>query len=209
MYIFSPRLRLISIFVLLYFTTFSIWAVLTQNYEFMLYEAQMIIMMALIIYMDKRCTFSGSVLWALALWGFLHLAGGLVPIPDSIADMKEASPTDTVQVLYNMRLSPYLPRYDNFIHAFGFGTCAVLAKQALSAHLGRTIPMNLPMGAAVFLIALGLGCINELIEFTAVLLIPDTNVGGYKNTGWDLVSNAVGAGLAIIAMKLSLFEKKA
>ena len=27
----------------------------------------------------------------------------------------------------------------------------------------------------------------------ATLLIPETNVGGYRNTGWDLVSNLIGA----------------
>ena len=32
-----------------------------------------------------------------------------------------------------------------------------------------------------------------MIEFTATLLLPNTNVGGYVNTGWDLVSNLVGA----------------
>ena len=168
----------------------------------MLYEAQMVVMMALIVYMDKRVQFSRLVLWALGIWGFLHLAGGLIPIPDNIADLDDGDPTDAVQVLYNMRISPYLPRYDQMIHAFGFGTCAILAREALQAHLARPVPINLAMGAVVFLIALGLGAVNELIEFAAVMLIPDTNVGGYINTGWDLVSNSVGAGLALIFMKL-------
>ena len=40
--------------------------------------------------------------------------------------------------------------------------------------------------------SLGFGALNEIVEFTAVLLVPETNVGGYMNTGWDLVSNFVG-----------------
>ena len=40
---------------------------------------------------------------------------------------------------------------------------------------------------------MGLGAMNELIEFAATLLVPETNVGGYVNTGWDLVANFVGA----------------
>ena len=35
-----------------------------------------------------------------------------------------------------------------------------------------------------------------MIEFAATLLLPKTNVGGYVNTGWDLVCNLIGAVLA-------------
>jgi len=50
---------------------------------------------------------------------------------------------------------------------------------------------------------MGLGAMNELIEFAATLLVPETNVGGYVNTGWDLVSNFVGAtaAAAVIAYR--------
>ena len=41
-----------------------------------------------------------------------------------------------------------------------------------------------------------LGALNEVVEFVAVLLIPNTNVGGYINTSWDLVANLVGCGVA-------------
>ncbi len=43
---------------------------------------------------------------------------------------------------------------------------------------------------------MGLGALNEVIEFAATLLIPETNVWGYRNTGWDLVANLVGATVA-------------
>ncbi|MDP7069685.1 MAG: hypothetical protein QF815_04090, partial [Candidatus Peribacteraceae bacterium] len=42
----------------------------------------------------------------------------------------------------------------------------------------------------------GLGAFNELIEFVVVLVIPSTNVGGYLNTGWDLVANLAGSVIA-------------
>ena len=44
--------------------------------------------------------------------------------------------------------------------------------------------------------------LNEIVEFVATLLVPDTNVGGYRNTGWDLVANLVGATLAVLAIAL-------
>jgi hypothetical protein len=46
---------------------------------------------------------------------------------------------------------------------------------------------------------MGLGAVNEIIEFVAVLSVPDTNVGGYLNTALDLIFNALGA---IVAMLL-------
>ena len=39
---------------------------------------------------------------------------------------------------------------------------------------------------------MGFGGLNEVIEFFLTLTLPETNIGGYINTGWDLVSNLVG-----------------
>jgi hypothetical protein len=44
-----------------------------------------------------------------------------------------------------------------------------------------------------FFAAMGFGALNELIEFLAVLSVPETGVGGYYNTGLDIVANALGA----------------
>jgi len=41
-----------------------------------------------------------------------------------------------------------------------------------------------------------------VIEFFATLLVPETNVGGYVNTGWDLVANMAGGLVAAIAVRL-------
>jgi hypothetical protein len=35
-----------------------------------------------------------------------------------------------------------------------------------------------------------------LVEFAATLLVPETNVGGYLNTGWDLAANLFGTTVA-------------
>lgn len=36
----------------------------------------------------------------------------------------------------------------------------------------------------------------------AVLIMPETGVGGYVNTGWDLVANTVGATMAAVVIWL-------
>ena len=37
-----------------------------------------------------------------------------------------------------------------------------------------------------------LGALNELVEFLISQNVPGTKIGGYENTGWDLVANLVG-----------------
>jgi hypothetical protein len=49
---------------------------------------------------------------------------------------------------------------------------------------------------------MGFGALNEVIEFIAVLTLPNTNVGGYENTGWDLVANLVGTIIAALVIRL-------
>lgn len=39
---------------------------------------------------------------------------------------------------------------------------------------------------------MGFGALNEVVEFIATITLPSTNVGGYVNTGWDLVFNLFG-----------------
>jgi hypothetical protein len=40
---------------------------------------------------------------------------------------------------------------------------------------------------------MGLGALNEIVEFIAVLTLPETGVGGYVNTSLDLTANTIGA----------------
>ncbi len=49
---------------------------------------------------------------------------------------------------------------------------------------------------------MGLGAVNEIIEFIAVVVFPNTNVGGYVNTALDLVFNAAGAITAMVLVHL-------
>ena len=196
MKIFTPRLRALSIFVIAYMTIFLVTAIAIKNTEFIFYQVTMSIMIAIVLYMDKRCQFSPLVLWGLVSWGFIHLAGGLLPIPESWTILDATNP-----VLYDLKPASFLPKYDQIVHAFGFGICLIAAHEALQAHLKQALPLNFPIGATLLLIAMGLGAANEMIEFIAVISIPNTNVGGYENTGWDLVSNSVGAFLSLMFLK--------
>ncbi len=49
---------------------------------------------------------------------------------------------------------------------------------------------------AVWLAGMGIGALNEVAEFIATVVLPETNVGGYRNTGGDLITNLLGAAVA-------------
>jgi len=57
---------------------------------------------------------------------------------------------------------------------------------------------------------MGFGAANEVVEFAATLMLPGTNVGGYENTGWDLVANLVGClvAAAVISVRQVVLEER-
>ncbi|MBW3542003.1 MAG: hypothetical protein KY476_17170, partial [Planctomycetes bacterium] len=93
------------------------------------------------------------------------------------------------------------------VHAWGFGVTTFVCWQSLRSALryrSNTGTIE-PTGGLVVLCAaaaVGFGALNEIIEFAATLLLPETNVGGYLNTGWDLVANLTGATVAAVLIRV-------
>lgn len=172
-------------------------AVWTHNSEFVFYSVVMVVQAALVVLTHRRCALTQRVLWGLSLWGLAHMVGGLVPIPDSW-------PTNgPIRVVYSWWIIPNRLKFDQVVHAFGFGVMTFVCWEGLSAlvrHLQPTRPWYPTFGTLLLCVAAstGFGALNEVIEFAATLLVPETNVGGYVNTGWDLVSNLVGATVAAV-----------
>lgn len=195
---FSPRRPLplpLIVFVLLYMLVCSALALRQGNTEFLMYAVVMVLFIVGTLALHLRVRFSPGVLWLLAIWGLLHMAGGTVPVDPQYTDAWRAA-TDPAQrpdaaVLYSLRLHPDLPKYDQIVHTFGFFSATLACFQALVALLGAQRTLATAVAAA--LMGIGLSALNEVIEFIAVLTVPETNVGGYINTGWDLVSNTIGA----------------
>lgn len=165
-----------------------IGVLLTRNTEFAFYLVSLLVIIAVVLWLHRRIVFSTPVLVALSIWSLAHLAGGLVPIPESWPHDGETA------VLYSLWLIPDWLKYDNPVHAFGFGTCVAICHQGLRSVIGKTANH----GGLIFLClvaACGLGSLNEIIEFAATQISPETNVGGYVNTCLDLVANLVGASI--------------
>ena len=72
------------------------------NREFLIYLGVMAVLIASVTVVHRRVNFHPLVLWGLSLWGLLHLAGGLVPVPESWP-IEGRTP-----VLYNLWLIPGL-----------------------------------------------------------------------------------------------------
>ena len=182
----------VALFTAVYVLAFTGWFLISGNYEFVVYVITMLILITLIGRSLRSARYPISMLWALSVWGLLHMAGGGVPVGAS--------------VLYSAQIFPITPatgemrliKYDQVVHAYGFGVTAWVLWHLLLRHFpilkGTTTSLVYPA-----LAAMGLGAVNEIIEFIAVLSVPDTNVGGYLNTALDLVFNALGA---IIAMSI-------
>lgn len=191
----NPRdLLAVGGFTLAYLAAATIGAWQTGNREFVFYIVVMALLLGAVVALHRRVRFTTPLLWALSLWGALHMAGGLVPVPESW-------PIDgPIRVLYSLWLIPGRLKYDQVVHAMGFAITTWACWQALSASLAEATGQ--PRGAIrprVGWLALcaaagqGFGAMNEVVEFAATKLVPETNVGGYDNTGWDLVANMTGS----------------
>ena len=131
---------------------------------------------------DAKVHFSQLVLLGLALWGFGHLAGGLVPL-------------DGDRILYNATFLRW-GHFDNVVHAVGFGTAGIGVWEATRTWLPAAPGHRFGTALIVCLFGQGVGAFNEVVEFGASHLLAATNVGGYENTGRDLVANLIGTAFA-------------
>lgn len=188
--------RGLMVFTAAYLSVAVAGAIQTGNKEFVFYIVVMVVLIGAIGLVHRRVGLSSGLLWALSVWGLLHMAGGLVSLPLHWP----FNPPNAV--LYSLWLIPNLLKYDQVVHAYGFGVTTWLCWQALrSAALaddgGRLRP-TLGVLTVCAAAGMGFGAFNEVIEFIATLTMPNTNVGGYVNTGWDLVANMVGTIVAAL-----------
>jgi uncharacterized membrane protein YjdF len=183
-------------FTLAYMSAAVYGVIATGNREFVFYLIIMLVLIGLVWSIHRRIQLTMGMLWALSIWGLLHMAGGLVKVPLSWP----YEPPNAV--LYSLWLIPHYLKYDQLVHAFGFGVTTWICWHGWRAIAGSTLRPTFGVLTLCVAAGMGFGAANEIIEFIAVLSIPNTNVGGYVNTGWDLISNATGAIIAAILIRL-------
>ena len=186
----------ILLFNFFYISVFIFYYVTRHNFEFLLYIGVLILFFVLIFLTLPKSKFSPAILWGLSIWGLLHMAGGGVAVGEG--------------VLYDVILLPLISRgelvilrYDQAVHCFGFGVTTVVGFHLLSPYLHAKTNWGV-----IYLIlvgfGMGMGALNEIVEFLATVSMPDTGVGGYVNTALDLVFNFLGSLIAVLLIHFRL-----
>jgi len=204
----SPKILFVVLFNTTYLTAAVFSAASRANYEFILYIGVVVVAILVVMRFYARYGLSITLLWLLSFWGFLHMAGGLVNVPLHWPTGGES------KALYNLWIIEQRLKFDQLVHAYGFGVTVWLIWQVLQKTLAgkfnRPFQDIRPTAGLLFLCAIGsmgLGALNEIVEFIAMILVPETNVGGYLNTALDLVANLAGAFIAAILIHISSNRK--
>jgi len=138
----------------------------------------------MIIY-RKKLHFPVYILFFFILCGFLHLAGGNFYFNGTR--------------LYDIFLINHLLRFDNLMHFFGSFIYSFLIYNFLRPHLDLKVKQNpFFLSTIIILVAVGIGSLNESLEFSAASMGFAPGVGGCINTSLDLIYNTIGAVIASI-----------
>lgn len=181
----------ILIFTLFYLVIFLFVFFKRANYEFVMYVFVVLFFFALIIFTNKKINYPNFVLWGLSLWGLLHMCGGGILLGSEKMRLYGL-------MLINLSTEYSIFRYDQFVHIVGFFVATLVMFVILKPVLKKDFDNWASVSIIIIMAGLGVGALNELIEFLAVVLIPETGVGGFVNTSMDLVADLVGAILAMI-----------
>ena len=166
------------------------WA--RQNYEFIGYMVVVGGAIVAVVLTLKRVPYTLDCLIGMTIWAAMHMAGGGILLPQS-------------GCLYNVMIWPiseHVFRYDQLVHIWGFGSATLLMHCLLVGHLRRPLSGKVGLGIVLVMAGLGMGALNEIIEFMATLAVPDNGVGGYMNTALDMCANLIGAVLGVVYLGL-------
>ncbi len=185
--------KFIVYFTLGYVILFSINQLVNKNVEFIYYTGVLLLSFGVILTIHRRMHFYPIVLICLSVLGLMHLLGGNF----YLGEIR----------LYDFYFIDGFFKYDNLVHMFGSGIMVMLAYALLHPAIGDDFAKNdFYYILLLVLIGMGLGTINEIIEFIAVLVFDvGQMVGGYTNTLLDLVFNTIGSIIiAIILVKTNI-----
>ena len=114
-----PRLLSLIAFTAFYMFAAVAGAMIQGNKEFVFYIVVMLLLIGVMTLIHRAVTLTEALQWALSIWGLLHMAGGLLPLPQGWSFNGEQA------VLYSWWIIPQRLKYDQIVHAYGFGvtTC--------------------------------------------------------------------------------------
>jgi uncharacterized membrane protein YjdF len=183
----------ILIFMIISLLFFTIIYLKRQNYEFIIYIGVIIFFFLLILYTNNKINYNLASLWGLSIWSLMHMSGGYFTIGNT--RLYEI-------IIINMSKTYPIFKYDQLVHIIGFCVATLILYDILKPLLIPNLNKNISLSIIIVMAGLGIGALNEIIEFFAVVILPKTGVGGYINTSLDLVSDLIGSLLALIIIKI-------
>lgn len=184
-------------FLYLYIVAFALVAYSHRNHEFFYYSIVYLFLLVVVRLFQKRYKFGlqlpGTLLLGFAVFAALHMAGGMVYIRGIR--------------LYDLRILAI--HYDNIVHALGSFLITIASFNLIFPYFDKRIfSKRLYLLIVLLLISLGVGSLNENLEFSAFVFLKAEGVGGYVNNALDLVFNLVGAVAGCIVVVVVLLKKK-
>ena len=164
-----------------------------KNYEFLMYIGVIIFFLFIIIATNEKVHYPNSVLWGLTLWAFLHMSGGGLYVRGiKLYEIMILPISGTYQIF----------RFDQLVHIIGFGVATLVMYYILKPVLIPGLNKWAALSIIIVMSGLGVGALNEIVEFLATVILPETGVGGYINTSLDLVADLIGAIFALIFIRV-------
>jgi uncharacterized membrane protein YjdF len=165
---------------------------LRKNYEFIIYVGVIALFLVLVGITFFRVAYSIPTLLGLTIWSLMHMAGGGVFIKDvRLYDIILIPLSQTYPIL----------RYDQVVHLFGFAVATLAMFDLLRPLLKENIQHFVALSVVVIMAGLGVGAFNEIVEALVAATLPQAGVGGYVNTALDLISDFLGAIIAMLFIK--------
>ena len=173
---------------------FTLYFIFKKNFEFLTYTVTIGLLIALIATTSLKFKYPGLAKYGFSVWLLMHLLGGATHINGiRLYDV----------ILIKMVESPLsILRYDQFVHTFCYFVIA-LFMLAIVKYYSKEGKKNIfAIGLITVLAAVGIGAINEIIEFSTVVFFnAGAAVGDYYNNALDLVFNLIGALIAVLVSK--------
>ena len=167
-----PLLLAIILFNAAYMAAAVTGSIVQGNREFIFYIVVMIVLIGVMSLVHSRVKLTTALLWAFSVWGLAHMAGGLCPLPAGWPYNGDQA------VLYSWWIIPQKLKYDQIVHAYGFGVttwlCWHILRNAVRQIDGSALKPTFGILTLCAAAGMGFGALNEVIEFIAVLTIPNT-----------------------------------
>jgi len=190
--------RILLLINLLLIVGFGAMYLIRLNYEFIIYVGVIIFFLIVIAATIKKVDYTLASLVGLTVWSALHLAGGAIAFGEG-----------RLYDIIILPLSQNYPvlRYDQVVHIWGFGASTLVMYSLLKRPLAK--PLQNPVAVSIILLmaGLGMGALNEIIEFGVATAVPDSGVGGYVNTSLDLCADLIGAVLGLVYIRLRYLKR--